>query len=212
MNTLKVLWVEDPTVYRRSPRKVFSRRRDVRVRSCSSASFIDGSEGRPPDVIVVDAVDCAARLEDLSQAVRRASAGTGVVILSREDLLHEHADLIRAGAVGYVTYGASEQEVWRAVRAGARGEMWVQRGLVVKLIAELQGAKEYRGTVQTTDREQRVLEGVVSGKANKEIAAELKCSDRTVKSDVASLRRKTGTSNRSGLVVYAVMTGLAPVR
>jgi two-component system nitrate/nitrite response regulator NarL len=213
MKPLKVLWVEDSTVFGRSPVEVLSRYKGLSVAVCSSRGLSDASAGIDGGVIVVDAANWEGGLERLVDAVERTSARAPVVLLGRKDLLHAHAELILEGAAaGYVTHGAGPRGVWMAVKTVARGERWFEEGLLSKLFEEVYAAKEYRGRAALSGTERHALAGLVNGKTDQEIAESLGCTLRRVKEHMTVLRRKTGASNRSELAVYAVTHGLAQFR
>lgn len=211
MNPLRVLCVEDSVLFRRRPMGVFSWHKGFRVAVCSSRRLVDGRARIPRGgVVVIDALTWAAGARALVDTVQRISAIAPVVLLEGQEHLRGHSELIRAGKVSLVTHAVSERFLLGAVKAAAKGEMWLEEGLLVKVVTELLGAKEYRGKRPPTGREQEVLEQVAGGKTNKEIAAALRCSLRTVKGHVAVLFHKTGVSNRSGLTNYAVRKELGP--
>jgi DNA-binding NarL/FixJ family response regulator len=130
-------------------------------------------------------------------------------LIEREEHLRSYSKLIREGAVGFVTQAVGKELLFKAAAAAARGETWFQEGLFARIMPEAFGAKEYRGKVELDSTEREILNLVANGETNKEIASRLKCSERTVKTRLAVLRRKTGAKNRSRLASYAVANELA---
>lgn len=212
MKRLRVLWVEDSALLRPALQAMFSENKDVTVFFCSSAELTHGTAhpaARHHDVTVIDALSLFGSPRALLEVVREDSAKAPVVLIEREEHLPSYSKLIREGAVGLVTQAVGERLVFKAAAAAARGETWFQEDLFAKVMAEAFGAKEYRGKVALDSTEREILNLVANGQTNKEIASRLKCSERTVKTRLAVLRRKTGARNRSRLASYAVANELA---
>ena len=211
MKRLRVLWVEDWAVSRAALPAMFSKNKDVTVSFSGSAELLSGTTRRVPkhDVTVIDALTLFGSPRAVLDAVRRDSGKAPVVLIEREEHLRYYANLIQERAVGFVTQAAEEALVFKAAAAAARGETWFQEGLFARVLAEVLGAKEYRGKVELDSMEREILALVANGETNKEIASRLKSSERTVKSRLAVLRRKTGAKNRSQLVRYVVANELA---
>ena len=109
--------------------------------------------------------------------------------------------VLRAGARGYLLKGAAIDEIERAIRAIAAGETYIERRVASRVIAL---AREPR----LSPREREVLRLVAAGRSNKEIAAELKVTERTVKFHVTAIFNKLGAENRAQAVSIAHSRGL----
>lgn len=104
--------------------------------------------------------------------------------------------VLRAGARGYLLKGAALDEIERAIRAVARGETYLDPR-VASRVAALSRAP------RLSNRERDVLRLVIAGKSNKEIAAALHVTERTVKFHVTSIFNKLGAENRAQAVTIA---------
>jgi signal transduction histidine kinase/DNA-binding NarL/FixJ family response regulator len=153
-----------------------------------------------PDVVLMDlqmadgdGIDAIARIraEDPSAKIVALTA------FASEDLV---AGAFRAGARGYVGKDASEQELIRAVRAAADGEMVVSGSAAERLYAHLNGME---GAPAITERERQVLALLERGATDREIASELTISVKTVEKHVGSILRKLGAQNRTQAVTLA---------
>jgi signal transduction histidine kinase/DNA-binding NarL/FixJ family response regulator len=153
-----------------------------------------------PDVVLMDlqmldgdGIDAIARIraEDASASIVAVSA------FASDDLV---AGAFRAGARGYLGKEASGLELVRAVRAASRGEMVVSGEAVERLHAHLNGADGVRGL---TERERQVLVLLERGSTDREIAAALSISVKTVEKHVGSILRKLGAHNRTQAVARA---------
>jgi DNA-binding NarL/FixJ family response regulator len=111
------------------------------------------------------------------------------------------------GAKGYVDEATSGGELISAVRAVNRGSVWVSRKLLSLFVERASGVATRSSLYDSsafTPREREVLEMLVDGRPNREIAEPLGIEVRTVKAHVANLMRKVGVRNRIALCVYAI--------
>ena len=120
---------------------------------------------------------------------------------------------VAAGAKGCVDESGSVAEIVRAIRIVHSGSVWAPRRVLAKFVEQTyksQGVGACLGVRQFTVREKEVLNMLVAGCSNKEIAAPLGIEERTVKAHVAKLMRKVGVPNRVMLSVHAITHSLVP--
>ena len=120
---------------------------------------------------------------------------------------------VAAGAKGCVDESGSVAEIVRAIRIVHSGSVWAPRRVLAKFVEQTyksQGVGACLGVRQLTVREKEVLNMLVAGCSNKEIAAPLGIEERTVKAHVAKLMRKVGVPNRVMLSVHAITHSLLP--
>ena len=135
-----------------------------------------------------------------------------VVILS----VHDHAEYvreaIRAGAQGYLRKDTSPVQLREAIRAVARGEEFFSPAVARRLVDAVRGDAERNEQAERleilTPREREVLAGIVNGDTNKEIAAALGISIRTVETHRESIMRKLNIRSVAGLTRFAVSCGM----
>jgi DNA-binding NarL/FixJ family response regulator len=109
--------------------------------------------------------------------------------------------VLRAGARGYLLKGASVDEIERAIRTVARGETFLDPRVATRVVA-------LASAPRLSPREREVLHLLATGSANKEIAAALGVTERTVKFHVTSIFNKLGADNRAQAVSIAHERGL----
>jgi DNA-binding NarL/FixJ family response regulator len=122
---------------------------------------------------------------------------------------------IACGAKGCVDEAAPPAEFAQAIRTVNRGLVWAPRRVLSMFIerASTSSRSMFPLTrVDFTDREKEVLEMLVAGRSNKEIAAPLGIEERTVKAHVAKLMRKVGVQNRIMLSVHAITHSLVSAK
>jgi len=148
--------------------------------------------------------DDAARLRASYPRMQIIAVGSGM----REETI---LAALASGAKGYVDEAASAAEFVRAVRAVSQGSVWVSRRVIsmfVERAASLVGRPLPRGRETLTVREREVLEMLVEGRSNKDIARPLGIEVRTVKAHLGKLMRKAGVQSRIALSTYAIANSL----
>ena len=158
-----------------------------------------------PQVVLMDAqLPNGQSLEALRQ-IKQLNLDTRVLLLStldREEYLYE---TLRAGADGYVLKDIAPDELAQAVRAVARGEILIQPQLAGRLLSRVGNNTPYESL---TTREMEVLRLLARGMRNKEIAARLFVSERTVNFHLANIYQKLNVSGRTEALSRALEQGL----
>ncbi|MGH7644646.1 MAG: response regulator [Gemmatimonadales bacterium] len=213
---IRVLVVDDHAVVREGIRSVLVAQPGFRVvgAAADASEALALAERHEPDVVLLDitmpgesGLTVASRLRDLLPATR-------VLVLSMHDRTEYVLEAVRAGASGYLLKDASPATLREAVGAVHRGEAYFCPVIARRLSAALRGeleAEQRRGTVgRLTPREREVLLRIASGRTNKQIAAELSISPRTVETHRESLMRKLRIHTVAGLTRFAIDAGLTP--
>jgi DNA-binding NarL/FixJ family response regulator len=107
------------------------------------------------------------------------------------------------GAKGYVDDAAPAAEFVNAIRVVEQGLIWSSRRVLATFV-ERNASKRVPAGMEFTKREKEVLEMLVAGRSNREIAAPLGIEVRTVKAHVAKLMRKVGVQNRVALSIHVL--------
>ena len=165
-----------------------------------------------PDVILMDLSMPKLNGLETTVAIRRKHPATRVLILS----VHDHPEYVlegvRAGAQGYLKKDTTPEDLREALRTVHRGQSFfspaVARQLSEGLRGETERSEREHRLERLTAREREVLEGVAQGQTNKEIAAALGLSPRTVESYRESLMRKLEIRTVAGLTRFAVDAGI----
>jgi DNA-binding NarL/FixJ family response regulator len=132
------------------------------------------------------------------------------IVLTAFDTDDRIVGAVRAGARGYLLKGAPRDEIFRAIRVVSAGGSLLQPIVASKLMRHVEG--EEQSLESLTEREMEVLKLLVQGKPNKEIAAALTISERTVKFHVSSILSKLGATNRTEAVTVAAQRGLVQLK
>jgi len=203
-NKLKVLLVDDHALVRRGFRRMLEDEPTFEVvgEASDGLEAVECAEKLQPDVIVMD---CALPQVNGIEASRRILASrpeTAILMLS----MHSEDTLIRqaleAGAKGYVLKNAMDLDLVSAIKKLAEGE--------TVLDSQITRGGTLKGERDTglTARELEILQHIVAGKSNKEIARELNLSVNTVSVHRANIMDALGIHKTAELVVYAIRNGL----
>ncbi|WP_409294165.1 response regulator [Peribacillus sp. SCS-26] len=146
---------------------------------------------------------------EITGLLKRQYPDIKVLILT----MHSHEEYfmsaIREGADGYLLKDAPYGQVIEAIRSVAKGESFIHPSMTKKLLSFHQQAKPEESSL--TEREKEVLFCLLEGLSNKEIAAKLFISDKTVKIHVSKIIKKLNVKSRSQVVIYAVQNQLVPI-
>lgn len=201
---ISVLLVDDHALVRRGFRRILEDERDITVvgEASDGAEAIRLAQELRPQVIVMD---CAMPRVNGLQATRQIlekQPQTLVLMLSMhpEDTLVRQA--LAAGARGYVLKNAVDLELGTAIRRIVAGETVLDSQL--ERPAALKGERNSG----LTQRELEILQMIVDGKSNKEIAVALELSANTVAVHRANIMDALGIHKTAELVVYAIRNGL----
>ncbi|MDX1437786.1 MAG: response regulator transcription factor, partial [Anaerolineales bacterium] len=167
-------------------------------------------ESLDPDVVLMDlrmpGMGGIAAIEALAERDDRAA----VIILTTYDEDEMMVRGLRAGARGYLLKDTDRTTLLDCIRAAARGEALLTPEVMSRLLAQTHAPQAERANQRPTDlteRELEVLEGVAQGERNKEIAARLGITERTVKAHMTSIFNKFGVDSRAAAIAVAAQRG-----
>ena len=210
----RVLVVDAQAVTRAGLRRLLEGAQDITVvgEATDGVQAVSETMELGPQVVIMDALLPNGQSLEALRQIKQLNPDTRVLLLSsldREDYLYE---TLRAGADGYVLKDIAANELAQAVRTVARGEVLVQPQIAGRLITRF--GKQAQGTFTheaLTAREQEVLSLLARGLRNKEIAARLIVSERTVNFHLANIYQKLNVSGRTEALSKALEQGLITV-
>jgi DNA-binding NarL/FixJ family response regulator len=205
--TIRLALADDHVVFRQGLRALLEDEFDMTVvgQADNGREAVDLVLQTEPDVLLIDLVMPETDGVAATRIIHQRSPKTRVLILSSCD---EEAGLcasVRAGAIGFLRKTAPIDKIVRAIRAAARGEVQFSATAAAILVRDLQGLSEAE---HLTCRELEVLQLISEGLANKQIAWNLRITEKTVKSHVSTILGKLGLQSRTQAAMYASRLGL----
>lgn len=210
---IKVFLADDHAVLRAGLRMLIDAQPDMQV----VGEAEDGEEAvgqvvsLKPDIALLDVN--MPKLDGL-EALRRlkgASSQARVLILSMYDDEGYLRRALEMGASGYILKKAADSELMAALRAVARGEVYVYPSLTHLLVNRYlgrEGGKPSPSVVELTEREEEVLRLLAEGHTSEQVGQRLALSAKTVDTYKARVMEKLGLRSRVDLVRYALRNGL----
>jgi two-component system response regulator NreC len=198
--------VDDHAVVRAGLRLLLESQPGVSVvaEASSAEEALEISLDQDPDVIVTDLSMEGLRGAALVEAFTDRFPNASILVLSMVDSPIDIREAIDAGARGYILKGAAAAELPDAIARILNGERYVQPALGAMLATKAADRSTRADpTAALTERERGVLDLLVLGHTNVEIASLLFLSPRTVETHRASILRKLGLKTRADLVRFA---------
>jgi two-component system response regulator NreC len=203
-NKLKVLLVDDHALVRRGFRRMLEDEPSFQIvgEASDGLEAIERAGELRPDVIVMDCALPQVSGIEASRQILQKQPNIGILMLS----MHSEDTLVRqaldAGAKGYILKNAMDLDLVSAIKKIAAGNTVLDPQL--SRSHALKGERD----AGLTPRELEILQHIVGGKSNKEIALELKLSVNTVSVHRANIMDALGMHKTAELVVYAIRNGL----
>lgn len=165
-----------------------------------------------PDVAVLDIVMPHLNGIEATRQIQQANPAVQVIILSMHLTDNHVRDAFQAGAAGYVLKEAAGQEVIEAVRAVHVGQRYLSPQISDVLLDVIQEQSGGPSLAILTERERAILQLLVEGQTNAEIAAHLNLSPKTVHTYRSRMMTKLEIDNLPGLVMFAIQHGLISLK
>jgi len=157
-----------------------------------------------PHIIVLD-LNMPGDVYGSIETIKRTLPMTRIVAFTAGAGIDAAVKALEAGAAGYVLKGSTADELCDAIRAVLRGETFITQSLVAKVITALKSAScmDDTSVVRLSVREEQIVNLLLKGQTNKEIATQLEISEKTVKHYMTVLMQKLNARNRLEVVLAA---------
>src|SRR6185503_4467085 len=195
MTRIRILVVDDHPIVRSGITSVLATQADFDVvgEAATGDEAIAGAARLEPDLVLMDLRMPGRDGVAAAAAILAVRPSTRVVVLTTYASDGEVLRAIEAGAVGYLLKDVPHDELFRALRAVARGERYLAPPVTERLMAHWQEPAR----ASLTERELEVLRCVAHGDGNKQIAASLGITEPTVKAHLVHIFDKLGVENRT---------------
>ena len=209
---LRVLLADDHVTVRHGLKLLIDSQPDMKVvgEAGDGTSAVQHAQELKPDVIVMDISMPGMNGLVATRTLKELQPDAAIVTLTRHGDDAYLQELLRAGVAGYVLKQSAPAELLQAIRVAAAGGQYLDSTLTARVTAGFLARTGPRvnkpgGTI--SDRESEVLRLIASGYSNKEIAARLAVSVKTVEAHKANAMRKLALKGRIDIVKYAILHG-----
>jgi DNA-binding NarL/FixJ family response regulator len=215
MEPLRILLVDDHILFRKGIASLLAVRQDITIVGEAS----DGNEAvilaqqTMPDVILMDVNMPRQNGIETVKIIKWEMPHIQIVMLTVSDDDNDLFEAIKSGAKGYLLKNLEPLELYGMLDRLRQGEAPISGAMAAKILREFRQpeytqGKETQAVDELTTREIEVLEQVVTGASNKEIADALHITENTVKIHLRNILEKLHVQNRIQAAVYAVRQGL----
>jgi DNA-binding NarL/FixJ family response regulator len=209
---LRILLADDHVTVRHGLKLLVDGQPDMQVvaEASDGAAAVELTSTSSPDVVVMDVSMPGMNGLIATRQLRHRYPGLPIVMLTRHGDDAYLQELLRAGASGYVLKQSPPAELLQAIRAAASGRQYLDSALTARVTAAFlskEGRAAGRAAAPVSERESEVLRLIASGYSNKEIAAQLSLSVKTIEAHKANAMRKLDLNGRIDIVNYAILQG-----
>jgi DNA-binding NarL/FixJ family response regulator len=209
---LRVLLADDHVTVRHGLKLLIDGQADMKVvaEASDGATAVQRALDLKPDVVVMDISMPGMNGLVATRTLKQQQPDMAVITLTRHGDDAYLQELLRAGVSGYVLKQSAPSELLQAIRVAAKGGQYLDSTLTARVTAGFlarEGRRLGKPTAVVSERESEVLRLIASGYSNKEIAARLDLSVKTVEAHKANAMRKLGLSGRIDIVKYAILQG-----
>ncbi|MFN4294539.1 MAG: LuxR C-terminal-related transcriptional regulator [Thermoflexales bacterium] len=203
---IRVLLADDHPTLQLGLRVLLDREPDIEVvaEAESGEEALTKILALQPEVAVLDCQLPGLSGPEVARELQRRGLPVHILALSAYRYEHYIRGMLEAGAVGYLIKEEAPEAIVAAIRSAVQGGMYFSPGVADLVKALLEG----EGPPPLTGREQEVLRLLAEGLSNKEIAARLGISERTVAFHVSNILQKLGAVSRTEAVVKAKERGM----
>jgi two-component system nitrate/nitrite response regulator NarL len=215
--TIRILLVDDHTLFRSGIKALLSRQADFEIVGEAG----DGLEGvkravsLKPALVLLDLHMPGISGREAVQLITEEAPDTRVVMLTVSENTEDLVDCLRAGAHGYLLKNIDADYLVQSVRRAVEGEAVMSRQLTTRLMQNLRDTAKPKEAPavspdKLTPREREIIAFLAKGSSNKEIARSLDVAESTVKIHVQGILKKLGVASRVQAAVYAIEHELVP--
>lgn len=206
MSNIKILLIDDHTLFRESVARLLASEPDFEV--VGHCALLDQAfeiiRSKPVDIVLLDP-DLGDERGVAFFASARQMGFTGRVLVVTGGMSDQEAtEMVSRGAAGIFMKHHPPGLLAKSIRKIFEGEMWLDQTWVQNLLKQARSGQGQPRARSFTPRELDVLRGVLEGMSNKEIGARLGVSETAVKASMQQLFHKTGVRTRSQLVRVAL--------
>lgn len=220
MKRLRVLLIDDHPLYRQGITFALESMPDLQIvgEAGDGQTAIEAADALSPEVVIIDINLPGLNGLETARAIRRMHPNISVVVLTVHEDDEQLFNAIRVGAAAFITKDVGPERLAESIRRVGNGEYLIDECLMTHPALATRVLDQFRDLESVnlgshyifsslTSREVEILDCIVRGMSNKEIANSLVISDQTVKNHITSILRKLAVNDRTQAVIYALRKG-----
>ncbi|MFN8653870.1 MAG: response regulator transcription factor [Gemmatimonadales bacterium] len=206
MSAIRIVIADDHPIFRAGLLGLLSGNEEFQIvgEAANGREAVSVVRHAAPDVLLVDLQMPELDGVGAIRAIREAAPRTHILVLTTYDSDGDILRAVEAGATGYLLKDTPREELFKAIRATAKGESVLSPVVASKLVGRARGPLER----SLSGRELEVLTLVARGISNKIIGKDLKISEATVKTHLIHIFAKLGVDDRTAAVTAAIERGV----
>ncbi len=211
MKEIRLLLADDHMLIRDGLKKILSLEQGLKVigEAQNGQEAVELAEKLLPDIILMDINMPVMNGIEATKIIKKKLPRVEIIALTIHDDEEYIYELFNAGISGYILKDVGSEELIKAIDRVSAGEAVFHPSVTQKLLGQFrQLTKSRENRPHLTPRELEVLTCITQGKSNKEIAALLYISEKTVKNHLTNIFRKIGVEDRTQAALYAVKNRL----
>lgn len=213
MNKIKIIIADDHNFYRSGLRSFLDSQPFIEVvgEASNGYSLLSLVEELKPDIVLTD-----LRMPELNgieflKKIKTSGCTAKCIVFSYFDSDSQILESLTAGALGYITKGVDDDDFIIAIKSVYEGNTYFSESVVSKLAVLMgRGGKYARSNPykEISNTQKKIVDLICKGRTNKQIAAEIYLSHRTVETARARLFRKLGIKTTADLIIWAIQNGI----
>lgn len=205
---LKILIAEDQHLLRDSLKSYLDRENGFIISTVSNGKqAVERCDIDPPSIILMDIKMPVMTGLEAAKIIKERNRSIKIVILTLYEDERDILEVIKIGADGYLLKDITPEALIQVIKTVNMGLSVFRQETLIQACSTVHMLKD-KDDIEFTPGEQEIIRKICQGKQNKLIAKELNCSLGTVKNRVCTILSKTGLSDRTQIVVYALKRGL----
>jgi DNA-binding NarL/FixJ family response regulator len=206
MNPIRIVIADDHPIFRAGLLGLLSGQEEFQIvgEAANGKEAVSVVRHTAPEVLLVDLQMPELDGVGAIRQIREVAPATRILVLTTYDSDGDILRAVEAGATGYLLKDTPREELFRAIRATARGDSVLSPAVASKLVGRARGPVER----SLSARELEVLTLVARGVSNKIIGKDLRISEATVKTHLIHIFAKLGVDDRTAAVTAAMERGI----
>ncbi len=212
MKRLRILLGDDHALILDGIRSTLQPYHDVVGQAADGKALVEAAERLRPELVILDISMPILNGLEAAKRIKKSLPNTGLIFLSQHLNPAYLKQALRAGASGYVLKSGATEELQQAIDRVSRGETYITPSFGEDVIARLwnRSGEVNDQPEELTERQREILQMIVEGRGNKEIADVLHLSIKTIEFHRARIMEKLGVRSVAELTKVALQQGIIP--